>query len=76
VPFYAGWGLTDDRRPVPARRGRSLTRAQLVAAALILYPTWYDPYRDRLCPVEDVLARLRHRPAPGGRIATAMSHWG
>jgi capsular polysaccharide export protein len=23
VPFYAGWGLTDDRRPVPARRGRS-----------------------------------------------------
>jgi capsular polysaccharide export protein len=23
VPFYAGWGLTDDRRPVPARRGRN-----------------------------------------------------
>jgi capsular polysaccharide export protein len=58
TPFYAGWGLTDDRRPVPERRGRRLTRAQLVAAALILYPAWYDPYRDRLCPVEDVLGAL------------------
>jgi len=58
VPFYAGWGLTDDRRPMPARRGRALTRAQLVAAAMILYPVWYDPYRDRLCPVEDTLAAL------------------
>ncbi len=58
VPFYAGWGLTDDRRPVPERRGRPLTRAQLVAAALILYPVWYDPCRDRLCPLEDALGAL------------------
>ncbi|WP_262877827.1 capsular polysaccharide biosynthesis protein [Roseicyclus sediminis] len=58
VPFYAGWGLTDDRRPVPERRGRRLTRAQLAAAALILYPVWYDPFRDRLCPLEDALGAL------------------
>ncbi|MBF9045346.1 capsular polysaccharide biosynthesis protein [Rhodobacterales bacterium HKCCE4037] len=58
VPFYAGWGLTDDRRPVPARRQRKLTRAQLIAATLILYPTWYDPYRDRLGQVEDVIGAL------------------
>ncbi|MEY8842226.1 capsular polysaccharide biosynthesis protein, partial [Cribrihabitans sp. XS_ASV171] len=39
-PFYAGWGLTLDEHPVP-RRERRLTRAQLLAAAMILYPVWY-----------------------------------
>ena len=56
-PFYVGWGLSDDRKPLQ-RRQRNLTRAQLFAAAMILYPTWYDPYRDRLCEIEDVIANL------------------
>lgn len=56
-PFYVGWGLTDDRKPLQ-RRQRSLTRAQLFAAAMILYPTWYDPYHDRLCSFEEALATL------------------
>lgn len=56
-PFYAGWGLTQDERPVP-RRERRLTRAQLFGAAMILYPTWYDPFRDRLCRLETVLDNL------------------
>ncbi|MEM6578212.1 MAG: capsular polysaccharide biosynthesis protein, partial [Pseudomonadota bacterium] len=56
-PFYAGWGLTDDRHPLSMpRRGRRLSRAQLFAAAMLLYPKWYDPCRDRLCPLEDTLA--------------------
>mgnify|MGYP000032364059 CR=1 FL=1 len=50
-PFYAGWGLTQDERPLQ-RRQRSLSRAQLFAGAMILYPKWYDPYRDRLCSLE------------------------
>lgn len=58
-PFYAGWGLTVDRHPggLP-RRGRQLSRAQLFAGAMILYPKWYDPYRDRLCTLEDAIATL------------------
>ena len=56
-PFYAGWGLSDDRKPVQ-RRQRKLTRVQLFAGAMILYPKWYDPYRDRLCTLEDVIANL------------------
>lgn len=55
-PFYAGWGLTKDRHPLTLpRRGRQLSRAQLFAAAMMLYPKWYDPCRDRLCSLEDTL---------------------
>ncbi|GAA4218257.1 capsular polysaccharide export protein [Sagittula marina] len=56
-PFYAGWGLTEDEETFP-RRTRVLTRAQLVAGALVLFPTWYDPYSDCLCDVETVLGAL------------------
>ena len=56
-PFYAGWGLTQDETPLPNRR-RNLTRAQLFAAAMLLYPKWYDPYHDRLCELETVLDTL------------------
>ncbi|MGH1578875.1 capsular polysaccharide biosynthesis protein [Planktotalea sp.] len=56
-PFYVGWGLTQDERPVP-RRQRKLSRAQLFAAAMILYPKWYDPYRDRLCELEEAIDTL------------------
>nr|WP_306660278.1 hypothetical protein [Rheinheimera maricola] len=38
-PFYAGWGLTVDQVP-QLRRQRSLTLPQLVAATLIMYPTY------------------------------------
>ena len=53
-PFYGGWGLTQDENPVP-RRARRLTRPQLFAAAMILAPTWYDPFRDKLCTLETAL---------------------
>ncbi len=56
-PFYMGWGLTDDRKPLQ-RRQRNLTRVQLFAAAMILYPIWYDPYHDRLCSFEEAVATM------------------
>nr|WP_258095150.1 capsular polysaccharide biosynthesis protein [Salipiger pentaromativorans] len=78
-PFYAGWGLTEDETPLP-RRQRRLTRAQLFAAAMILYPVWYDPYRDRLCEIEDVLATLEAlsrawREDRHGWVAEGMRLW-
>lgn len=57
LPFYAGWGLTDDHVLHPRRR-RKLTRTQLFAGAMLVYPTWYDPNRDRLCRFEDSLDHL------------------
>ena len=58
-PFYAGWDLTEDRHPLAfPHRGRRLTRAQLFAAACILYPKWYNPHTDALCELEDAIAIL------------------
>jgi len=39
APFYSGWGLTDDRYPVP-RRQRSLSLLEVFAAAYLLYPRY------------------------------------
>jgi capsular polysaccharide export protein len=78
-PFYAGWGLTADAFEVQ-RRQRPLTRAQLFAAAMILYPRWYDPYRDTLCELEKVIDTLEAqarcwREDRHGWHATGMSLW-
>ena len=78
-PFYMGWGLSDDRKPLD-RRQRKLTRAQLFAAAMILYPTWYDPYRDRLCSLENAIATLEAqtrawREDHHGWVAAGMRPW-
>ena len=78
-PFYAGWGLTQDEDPVP-RRERRLTRPQLFAAAMMLYPVWYDPYRDRLCQLEDALDTMEAearawREDHRGWVASGMRLW-
>ncbi|KAA2213658.1 capsular polysaccharide export protein, LipB/KpsS family [Teichococcus oryzae] len=56
-PFYAGWGLTEDRNP-PPRRGRRLGLDELVAASLILFPRQVDPVTELPCPPEVILERL------------------
>ncbi|NNE88838.1 MAG: capsular polysaccharide biosynthesis protein [Silicimonas sp.] len=78
-PFYAGWGLTRDGN-APARRERVLTRAQLFAAAMILYPVWYDPTSDTLCEIEQVIAHLAARARAWredrhGYVAIGMKPW-
>ena len=61
-PFYAGWGLTDDRQP-NARRNRQLSVEAVFAGAYILYTRYYDPvYKVRVTP-EDALARLQQMRA-------------
>ncbi|MFV2001807.1 MAG: capsular polysaccharide biosynthesis protein, partial [Paracoccaceae bacterium] len=78
-PFYCGWGLSADENP-PARRQRKLSRTQLFAAAIILYPTWYDPFRDRLCALEDAIGALEAearawREDLSGYVAFGMARW-
>ena len=57
APFYAGWGLTLDRAPVP-RGGRSLCLRQLVAAALLLYPDYLHPETNQKIQAEEALELL------------------
>lgn len=78
-PFYAGWGLTVDEFPV-TRRQRKLTRAQLFAGAMMLYPTWYDAHRDCLCDLEVALHALMAttrswREDHAGWVASGMRLW-
>lgn len=78
-PWYAGWGVTEDRQPV-ARRGRRLTPAQMFAAAMILMPVWYDPCRDRVCRFETAVDLLEaevraFREDRAGHVAMGMRLW-
>ncbi len=72
LPFYAGWGLTEDRLSLP-RRSRRLSLDELVAGALILYPAYVDPVTGLACDAETVASRLaaarrgRPRRQPAGR---------
>jgi len=40
VPFYAGWGLTDDRSQLVIRRRRKLTVEELFCGAYLIYPRY------------------------------------
>lgn len=57
IPFYAGWGLTDDRMPVPRRR-RRISVEMLAAAALILYPFYVHPLSGMPCSVEELVTEI------------------
>ena len=58
LPFYAGWGLTRDLAPAPARRSARPSLAQLVHAVLIAYPRYSDPGTGLPCPPEVIVDRL------------------
>ncbi len=57
APYYAGWGLTDDRVAVP-RRLRKRTIEQLFTAAYLLYARYRDPDSGRPCEIESVIDHL------------------
>jgi capsular polysaccharide export protein len=56
-PFYAGWGLTEDRLRMP-RRERSLIIDELVAGALLHYPLYWDWELKGYTTCEAVLHRI------------------
>src|SRR5437016_7181016 len=57
LPFYAGWGLTQDVEPVPRRR-RRLSVNELVAGTLIAYPTYVSRRTGRYISPEQALDEL------------------
>jgi capsular polysaccharide export protein len=58
-PFYSGWGLTTDHHDTP-RRTRRLSLDQLVAGALLLYPTYVSRVTGAFTTAERALWELAH----------------
>lgn len=80
VPFYAGWGLTDDRGPTVARRTRKRTVREVFAAAYLLYCQYLDPNTAERGDAEDVvgfLAEQRRQFArnTGRHFCIGFSSW-
>lgn len=57
LPFYSGWGLTRDIWPA-SRRTRQLRLDELIAGALIQYPTYISLATMRPCTVEQTVTEL------------------
>jgi len=62
VPFYAGWGLTDDRAaadlPVFQRRTRQHSVEQVFAAAYLLYARYVHPDTAARCELEAIMTYI------------------
>ena len=82
MPFYAGWGLTQDRLPPPERRrlAEAPPLADLVHAALVESAVYVDPHHHQPCSPEQLIAAIglqrRLRQAyPGPIEAFGFTPW-
>jgi len=79
MPFYAGWGLTEDALLPPDRR-RPILLEQLIYAALVKYPRYIEPLSSQLCEPERAfshvgLQRQRRSEFPQRIAAIGFSRW-
>lgn len=67
LPWYAGWGLTQDRNvgisALKQRRRRSCTLEDLFTAAYIEYPRYLNPLTNKRGTIFDVIDFLIHNKA-------------
>lgn len=54
MPFYAGWGLTEDFLPNPERR-KDISLEKLVYASLVKYPIYQHPESNYKTTVEEII---------------------
>lgn len=73
APFYAGWGLTEDRGDIPARRSARPSLDGLIHAALIDYPMYRDPVSGLPCEVEVIVDRLVAGQGQAGAAGRTLS---
>nr|CAA6829785.1 MAG: Capsular polysaccharide export system protein KpsC [uncultured Thiotrichaceae bacterium] len=84
MPFYAGWGVTDDRvdrsNPVYQRRSRKRSVNEIFAAAYLLYSRYLHPDSGRRCELEAIIDYFSEQnslfKANKGRLfAFGFSRW-
>lgn len=68
MPFYAGWGLTDDRQQ-STRRGISRSLKQLFTAAYLRYCRYANPYTNTPCTLEETIALIADQKRQRDRLA-------
>ncbi|OIP56495.1 MAG: hypothetical protein AUK54_01975 [Helicobacteraceae bacterium CG2_30_36_10] len=54
MPFYAGWGVTDDRSTCQRREAKRSVE-EIFAAAYILYTQYHNPYTNRPSDILDTI---------------------
>jgi capsular polysaccharide export protein len=72
MPFYAGWGLTEDLLTCERRTTR-LSLDEFVAISLILYPRYLDPLSKRPCPAEILVRRIAAQLAAPPNLIRAVA---
>ena len=79
LPFYAGWGLTQDRLHCP-RRQRSRTLAEVFAAAYLRYCRYVNPYTRQPSTLEETIhliadQKRQQERLRGTWLACGFSSW-
>ncbi|MGB0853313.1 MAG: capsular polysaccharide biosynthesis protein [Pikeienuella sp.] len=80
MPFYAGWGATEDEVPAPPHRGTPRDVSALFRAAYLDYPIYMDPWRFRQTDFYGALdalttLRLAHQQTQHPAVAVGMRLW-
>nr|WP_234837792.1 capsular polysaccharide biosynthesis protein [Sinorhizobium meliloti] len=60
MPFYAGWGVTDDRQ-ISIRRTRSLLPSEIFAGSYILNSRYFHPKTGKTARLEEIIEYLSNR---------------
>lgn len=68
LPWYAGWGATDDRQNCP-RRTRTRSVKELFAAAYFYYTRYLNPATHQPGDIFDVIHWLIHQKAEEGHLS-------
>lgn len=54
MPFYAGWGVTDDRQRNPRRTNRR-SLEEIFYIFYVLYTHWYNPDTGKVCSIDEAM---------------------
>lgn len=80
VPWYAGWGLTNDQyAPMDILKGRrqvKRTIAQLFSAAYFKYARYVDPNSGQRCELEDILDVIARQKFWAEQLRGEVHAWG
>ncbi|MDD9899941.1 MAG: capsular polysaccharide biosynthesis protein [Alphaproteobacteria bacterium] len=79
LPFYAGWGLTQDKISC-GRRGHARTVEDIFAAAYLRYARYVDPFTGGIATLEDTIGLMsdlvrREKKTSAPSVAVGFSPW-